>query len=205
MAESPNNDNKKDPFNEFKKFGDGKLPGNLMRNLMLWFVVASGIFIVYVFMQGTQKHEWPVSYTQYQRFLRTDLIKEAVVSKSQLNDYEFRGLLKEPVTLNIDGQDRAITRFTTKLGVLDSETERIWEEKGIAWSYEKSSDEFWGIILTYLPWILLIGLYIFFLRRMSGGGSNKGIFSFGKSKAKLLNEGSNKITFAKQYIKNCYF
>jgi len=195
MAEKPNND-KKDPFNDLRKFGDGKIPpSNFMRNLMLWFVVASGIFIVYIYMQGTQRHEWPISYTEYQRLLRNDLIKEAVISKSQLNDYEFRGVLKEPVTLNIDGIDRTITRFTTKLGVLDSETEKIWEEKGITWSYEKSSDEFWSIVLTYLPWILLIGLYIFFLRRMSGAGGNKGIFSFGKSRAKILNEGMPKVTF----------
>jgi len=195
MAEKPNND-KKDPFNDFRKFGDGKIPpSNFMRNLMLWFVVASGIFIVYIYMQGTQRHEWPISYTEYQRLLRNDLIKEAVISKSQLNDYEFRGVLKEPVTLKIDGIDRTITRFTTKLGVLDTETEKIWEEKGITWSYEKSSDEFWGIVLTYLPWILLIGLYIFFLRRMSGAGGNKGIFSFGKSRAKILNEGMPKVTF----------
>jgi cell division protease FtsH len=195
MAEKPNND-KKDPFNDFRKFGDGKIPpSNFMRNLMLWFVVASGIFIVYIYMQGNQRHEWPISYTEYQRLLRNDLIKEAVISKSQLNDYEFRGILKEPVTLNIDGIDRTITRFTTKLGVLDTETEKIWEEKGITWSYEKSSDEFWSIVLTYLPWILLIGLYIFFLRRMSGAGGNKGIFSFGKSRAKILNEGMPKVTF----------
>lgn len=195
MAEKPNND-KKDPFNDFRKFGDGKIPpSNFMRNLMLWFVVASGIFIVYIYMQGTQRHEWPISYTEYQRLLRNDLIKEAVISKSQLNDYEFRGVLKEPITLNIDGIDRTITRFTTKLGVLDTETEKIWEEKGITWSYEKSSDEFWGVVLTYLPWLLLIGLYIFFLRRMSGAGGNKGIFSFGKSRAKILNEGMPKVTF----------
>jgi len=194
MADSPNN--KKDPFNEFRKLGDNKMPpGNFSKNLMLWFVIASGIFIVYIFMQGTQRQEWPVSYTQYQRFLREDMIKEAVISKSQLSDFEFRGVLKQPVTLKIEGQDRSITKFTTKLGVLNSDTEKLWEEKGIAWSYEKSSDEFWNIVLTYLPWILLIGVYIFFLRRMSGAGGGKGIFSFGKSKAKLLNEGTSKITF----------
>lgn len=194
MAESPNN--KKDPFNEFRKLGDNKMPpGNFSKNLMLWFVIASGIFIVYIFMQGTQRQEWPITYTEYQRFLREDMIKEAIISKSQLNDFEFRGVLKQPVTLHIEGQERSITKFTTKLGVLDSDTEKMWEEKGIAWKYEKSSDEFWNIVLTYLPWILLIGVYIFFLRRMSGAGGSKGIFSFGKSKAKMLNEGTTKITF----------
>ncbi len=195
MAESPNN--KKDPFNEFRKLGDGKMPpNNISKNLMLWFVIASGIFIVYIFLQGTQRHEWPITYTQYQRFLNEDMIKEATISKSQLNDYEFRGLLKQPITLNIEGNDRSITRFTTKLGVLDSETEKVWAEKGITWTYENSNDEFWSIVISYLPWILLIGVYIFFLRRMSGtNGGSKGIFSFGKSKAKMLNEGSSRVTF----------
>lgn len=196
MADKPNNNNKKDPFDEFRKLGDSKMPsGNLSKNLMIWFIFATGLFIVYIYMQGAQRQEWPITYTQYQRLLKEDLIKEAIISKSQLNDFEFKGVLKQPITLDIDGHERTITRFSTKLGVLDTEAEKIWEEKGISLKYEKSSDELWSILLTYLPWVLLIGFYIFFFRRMSNGGSNKGIFSFGKSRAKLLNESSLKVTF----------
>lgn len=200
MAESQNNSdnsnkNKKDPFDELRKIGDGKMPpANFMRNMMLWFVLAAGIFIVYVFMQGNQKQEWPVSYTEYQRFLQEGLIKEAVVVKSQYNKYEFRGVLKQPVNITAEGKERAVTRFSTKLGVLDSQTESDWAERGITWAYEEGDGAFWNYVLPMLPWILLIGLYIFFMRRMQGGGS-KGIFSFGKSRAKLLNEGSPKVTF----------
>lgn len=200
MSESQNNSdnsnkNKKDPFDEFRRMGDGKMPpANFMRNMMLWFVLAAGIFIVYVFMQGNQKQEWPVTYTEYQRFMQEDLIKEAVVIKSQYNKYEFRGVLKQPVNITAEGRERAVTRFSVKIGVLDSETEQMWAEKGIAWSYEDGDGAFWNYILPLLPWVLLIGLYIFFMRRMQGGGS-KGIFSFGKSRAKLLNEGSPKVTF----------
>jgi cell division protease FtsH len=197
MSDSQNkgdSNNKKDPFNEFRKIGDGKMPpGNLMRNLMLWFVIAAGIFIVYMFMQGTQRHEWTITYTQYQRFLKEDLIKEAVIKKSGLSNYELRGLLKQPINLAIDGQQRAITRFTTKLGVVDAATEKIWEEKGITWSYE-DEEGIMGYLISFLPWLLLIGLYVFLMRRMQNGGT-KGIFSFGKSKAKLLNENMPKVTF----------
>jgi cell division protease FtsH len=199
MSESPNNgDNKKekkDPFNEFKRMGDGNTPpANMMRNMMLMFVLAAGVFIVYIFMQGTQQHDWPVSYTDYQRFLREDLIKEAVVVKSQLNHFEFRGVLKQPVTLMVDNRERTITRFSTFLGVLDSESEKVWEEKGISLKYEEGDTSIWRSLIMILPWILIIGLFIFFMRRMQGGGS-KGIFSFGKSKAKLLNENNIKVTF----------
>jgi cell division protease FtsH len=200
MAESQNsgdnkNKNKKDPFDDFRKIGDGKMPpANFMRNMMLWFVLAAGIFIVYVFMQGNQKQEWPVSYTEYHRFLQEGLIKEAVIVKSQYNKYEFRGVLKQPINITTEGRQRAVTRFSTKLGVLDSQTETLWAEKGITWAYDEGDGAFWNFVLPLLPWVLLIGIYVFFMRRMQGGGS-KGIFSFGKSKAKLLNEGSLKVTF----------
>ncbi len=200
MAESQNsgnnsNKNKKDPFDELRKIGDGKMPpANFMRNMMFWFVLAAGIFIVYVFMQGNQKQEWPVSYTEYQRFLQEGLIKEAVIVKSQYNKFEFRGTLKQPVNIMAEGREQAVTRFSTKLGVLDSETEQAWAEKGITWAYEEGDGAFWNYVVSMLPWILLIGIYIFFMKRMQGGGS-KGIFSFGKSRAKLLNEGQIKITF----------
>ncbi len=198
MAESQNSDNnnkKKDPFDEFRKIGDGKMPpANFMRNMMLWFVLAAGIFIVYVFMQGNQKQEWPVSYTEYQRFLNEGLIKDAIIVKSQYNKYEFRGTLKQPINVTTEGRERSITRFSTQIGVLDSQTEQLWAEKGITWAYDDGDGAFWSYILPLIPWVLLIGLYIFFMRRMQGGGS-KGIFSFGKSRAKLLHEGSQKITF----------
>jgi cell division protease FtsH len=145
-------------------------------------------------MQGNQKQEWPVSFTEYQRFMQEDLIKEAIIVKTQYNKYEFRGVLKQPVNIVAEGKERAITRFSTKLGVLDSQTEQMWAERGITWAYEEGDGAFWNYVLPMLPWILLIGLYIFFMRRMQGGGS-KGIFSFGKSKAKLLNEGAQKVTF----------
>ena len=197
MSDSQNkgdSNNKKDPFNEFRKIGDGKLPpGNLMRNLMLWFVIIAGILIVYVFMQNTQKHEWTIKYTDYQRFLNQDLIKEAVIKKSGLNNYELNGVLKQAVNLPIDGQMRSINRFSTKLTVIDSSTEKLWEEKGIIWSYE-DDEGLMGVLISFLPWILLIGLYVFLMRRMQNGGT-KGIFSFGKSKAKLLNENMPKVTF----------
>ena len=124
------------------------------------------------------------------------MIKSARVVKTQLNDFEFKGELKQPVPVNVEGRSREITNFTTKLGVLDSETEKIWAEKGIYWAYESGDNSFLNMFISFLPWLLLIGIYVFFLRKMNnGGGGQKGIFSFGKSRAKLLNEGSPKVTF----------
>lgn len=53
-----------------------------------------------------------------------------------------------------------------------------------------------SILISWFPFILLIGLWIFFMRQMQGGGGGRGAMSFGKSKARLLNEDQVKVTFA---------
>ena len=52
-----------------------------------------------------------------------------------------------------------------------------------------------SIFVSWFPMLLLIGVWIFFMRQMQGGGKG-GAFSFGKSKARLLDESTNNITFA---------
>ncbi len=199
------NDSKKDdksnnPFDFKKQFnpGGGENPQmKIMRNVLVWIILFGGIVMVYMFMQGPQRAEWPVTYTQYKNLLANDKIKKAVITKSQLNDYEFHGELKNFETINIEGKPRNVKYFVTKLGIVDTETEKLWAEKGIDFTYEESSDAWWGAILSILPWILLIAFYVFFLRRMQGGagGSKGGIFSFGKSRAKLLSDNQKKVTF----------
>jgi len=166
------------------------------RNMMIWmFLIATAFTLYILFQQETSSQEWPVSYSEYVSFLEQDLISSAKVVKTSFNDIEFKGILKEPVTINFEGKTREITRFSTKLGVLDSEAEKVWKEKGIRLTYESGDNAWWGAILSILPWILLIGLYIFFIRRMSGGNSTRGIFNFGKSRARLLTDSQNKVTF----------
>lgn len=203
MSDSSNDKNKKNPFGDFKKpsggFGGDNPQMKIMRNIFIWIIMFAGIVMIYMFMHNSQRPEWPVSYTKYQQFLAEGLIKNAIVAKSQLNDYEFRGELREPVRLTIEGKSREVKFFTTKLGVIDTKTEEIWTQKGIYFTYEEADNPWWGALLSIMPWILLIGVYVFFLRRMqmggTGGGGKGGIFSFGKSRAKLTTEGQNKFTF----------
>jgi len=53
-----------------------------------------------------------------------------------------------------------------------------------------------SIFLNFAPVLLLIGFWIFFMRQMQGGGGGRGAMSFGKSKARMLTEDTNKVTFA---------
>ena len=197
---SEDNKNKKDD-NKFKPFGDFKNMPNkdqqmkMFRNILVWMIVFVSIVSIYMFFNTQQKPESPVSYTQYQEFLQENIISKATITKSQLNDFEFHGTLKKYVTVKVEGKHKEVLYFVTKLGVLDNKTEELWESKGIEWTYEEDESAWMNALWSILPWAVLIGVYIFFIRRMQMGGGGKGIFSFGKSRARLLTGSQNKITF----------
>ena len=54
----------------------------------------------------------------------------------------------------------------------------------------------WQILINWFPLFILIGLWIFFMRQMQGGGAGRGAMSFGKSKARMLTEDQVKVTFS---------
>lgn len=193
MSDNSNNKNN-NPFKDFKNGpnNDNKFP----RNMVLWFAIAASVFSIYILFQGGMASETVVSFSEYKKFLDQDLIRSAVIYKTQLNDFEFIGTLKEPVTVNLQGKPKEITKFSTKLGVLDSETEKAWAAKGIEWKYEEGDTGILNNLIWFLPWIVLLGLYFLFMKRMQGGGGgSKGIFSFGKAKVKLLSDNQKRITF----------
>ena len=71
--------------------------------------------------------------------------------------------------------------------------------KGLKFRVEKEDNTWMNAAISILPWILLIGIWLFIFRRMQAGaggaGGTKGLFSFGKSRAKLLTEGLMQVTF----------
>lgn len=177
-----------------------KIPNGIFMKVIIWVLFSVMVLSVYSLFYENNTDEWEISYSNYRKFLEQDLITNAVIKKTGVNDYEFYGKLKEPVTLKIDGNNREVKRFITKIAVIDAATENEWATRGIVWTYKDGNGAFWNTILSFIPWILIIGAYVFFLRWMqrggsSGGGGTKGIFNFGKSKAKLLNSLTNKVTF----------
>lgn len=191
----------KPPFNN--KFGTGGNNNNdndpmskVLKSILIWGVGAIGLFILFNFINSKEHTEVPVTYTEYMYFLNNGKIASAVIEKSQLNDFEMHGTLSSSSKVNRSGREEIVTNFVTKLGVVDSKTEEIWTSKGMTWKY-KDSENIWSMLLySILPWALIFGVFFFMMRRMNNGGS-KGIFTFGKSRARLLNEtGVNKKTFA---------
>ncbi len=119
-----------------------------------------------------------VSYKEYRQYLEDGRIAEAVI----VGEREFKGVLH-------DG-----TRFMVNLGPIDSDTKREWGERGVDFRFEEEPFRWYNFLFSFLPWLLFIAFWIFMLRQMQGGA--RGLFSFGKSRAKLLMEDKQKTTFA---------
>ena len=187
--------------NEKKSGGPGEEEqgvSRMMRTVIAWLILIAGFMLILMVLDGQTPQSVPVQYNEYARLLEKGAIKKAIVIKSQVEDYEFHGeLVEEMDVLSAEkpGEQRSAKSISTFLPDVNDEVQEVWDAK-ISEGYEfKRTSEFWGAIIAFLPWVFVIALMIFFFRRMQGGG-NRGIFSFGKSRAKMLSETSPRVTFA---------
>lgn len=196
-ASKDKNNFNKNQFNDFRKINqDGNQP-NYLKNIIIWVLFGSFLFFLYIFFDQSQYRTTTITYTEYESILNQGLIKTARVIKDESNNFEFFGKLKEPITITVNGKPREITEFSVKLGFVDAQTEQLWKEKGITWTYEVAKNSFWGPLLTILPFVLIIFLWFYFMRGFQGGQNNgqKNIFNFGKARIKQTNTNETKVTF----------
>jgi cell division protease FtsH len=151
-----------------------------LRNLMMWGVIVLLVLGLYNLFQNpgsiTGKTEMPFS-----TFL-TEVDKGNVVS------VDIRGS-------EISGNFRDGKGFKTYSPNYPNLVEKL-SAKGVsitAGPREEKGPSLWGIILSWFPMLLLIGVWIFFMRQMQGGKG--GAMGFGRSKAKLLTEAHGRVTF----------
>ncbi|MCF8316549.1 MAG: ATP-dependent zinc metalloprotease FtsH [Ignavibacteriales bacterium] len=153
--------------------------------------------IVMQFMKSGNTAAPNVDFNIYEVLLQDNKIESARIIKTDINDYNFEGTLKEEERLKINDVFTKVKKFNVTLvePVIEKQV-TIWQEKGINYTFVKESNEWLTVILGILPWILIIGVWVIFMRRMqSGAGGPKGLFNFGKSRAKLISESQIKVTF----------
>jgi cell division protease FtsH len=210
MDEPRKTDNRKNSDDRRRNFQrpptKGKRPGQQFRQdddfnwnkvlkvVLSWSAIILLVFLVMTLFRGQEGTEIPVSYTEYQKLLQDNKIAEATIRKSEFANYDFHGVLKEAVTTTHQGKQVSFTKFTLTLPILDSGVIKEWNDRGIRFSVEKEDNAWVSALVSALPWVLLLVVWFIIMRRMQGAGP-RGIFSFGKSRAKMLNEGAPKVTF----------
>jgi cell division protease FtsH len=169
------------------------------------------IFIIFTYLGnsdnfgGTKK----INISTFEKYLNASEVSKITIINKTLAEVTLtdNALLnevhKEVSKSNFLGQRNTYgPHYSFEVGDLELFQRRLEdaESKGILFNYEfKTVESKWlDVLIGFLPLIILIGLWVFFMRRMSGGGAGGGsqIFSIGKSKAKLFDEKSDiKTTF----------
>jgi cell division protease FtsH len=188
----------KKPLNNNDQKPDGEFDwSKIIRTVFSWGAIIVIAVIIMQFMRTGTENAIEVPYDLYESFLNQDKIAEAKVYKTDINDYRFEGKLKTQENVNLNGVNVEVKVFVvTLIEPVISEQVKLWKEKNIKFTFVKDTNEWTTILLEFLPWIILFGVWILLFRRMQGGaGGAKGLFNFGKSRAKLITESAIKVTF----------
>jgi cell division protease FtsH len=156
---------------------------NNLRNLILWIIIALLLVALFNMFQGTSSHPSAraLSYTEFTQDVQDGQVKSVLLQGDQIH-----GQLNNQ-------QEQA---FTTYVPANDPELIPLMKSKKVNITVQPSDDgvpSLMGIFINWFPMLLLIAVWVFFLRQMqSGGGKAMG---FGKSRAKLLTERTGRVTF----------
>ena len=147
------------------------------KNIALWLVITLMMIMLYNLFNQQQLSEGKISYTDFLAMVDEERIEGVV----------------------IQGQELFVTdinrnRFKV-FAPQDSDLIKILRQKGVAINAKPPSESPWymSLLVSWLPMIVLIGIWIFFMRQMQAGGGKA--LSFGKSRARLQSDKSQKVTF----------
>ncbi len=155
---------------------------NMLKNLILWIAIAAVMMSVFNNFAPITQPPIQLSYSDFIVSIKSGQIRE----------------------VNIDPDERTITG--TFLDGRDFTTTALPDPKlmddllannvVVAGEPRKQRSLLMEILISWFPLLLLVGVWIFFMRQMQGGGQGRGALSFGKSRARLTSEDQNKVTFA---------
>ncbi|MCB1857774.1 MAG: ATP-dependent metallopeptidase FtsH/Yme1/Tma family protein, partial [Gammaproteobacteria bacterium] len=152
----------------------------MAKNLILWVIIA--IVLMSVFNNFTAQKARP-NQLAYSEFI--DQVKAGSVQSVTINGREIDGILTS---------GSAFSTYAPEDDGLVSDL--LNNNVEIVASPPEKPSILMQILINWFPLFILIGLWIFFMRQMQGGGAGRGAMSFGKSKARMLSEDQVKVTFA---------
>ncbi|HEY2065110.1 MAG TPA: ATP-dependent zinc metalloprotease FtsH [Gemmatimonadaceae bacterium] len=161
--------------------------GRLSKTLSFWILILL-IPVALIQLSGARAESAPeIAYTEYRQQLERGNLSEVTIQSGK----NVVGSFREPVTV----EGKPAKKFTTQLPAANSPQEiDALSSKGVQVRAQDAKPSLMAWVINFLPWLLLIGFYLFLFRQMQAGGNKA--FSFGKSKAKLLTGDTPKVTFA---------
>ena len=147
------------------------------KNLALWLVITLMMIMLYQLFSKQHLAETNLSYTQFLSMVEEERVAEVIIQGQELI-----------------GTDVNHTRFRV-FAPQDGDLIKILRDKGVTISAKPPAESPWymSVLVSWFPMLVLIGVWIFFMRQMQAGGGKA--LSFGKSRARLMSDQSEKVTF----------
>ncbi|MCZ6591703.1 MAG: ATP-dependent zinc metalloprotease FtsH [Alphaproteobacteria bacterium] len=154
---------------------------NFGKNLALWVIIALLVVALFNLFQSSSRNG------AEQKLAFSDFLDQ--VNGGQVADVTIEGN-------DVSGTLRNGTPFKTYTPDDPQLVQRLTDQGvHITAAPEKSMHPVLGMLLNFLPFIVIVAVWIIFMRQMQGGGAGRGAMGFGKSRAKLMTEHSVRITF----------
>jgi len=153
---------------------------NIFKNIAIWLAIAMVLLAVFNLSGVKTSADNQIVYSQF-----IQEVKDGRIAKVQIDGRVLRGTTQ-------DGKKFNTYAPTDPWLVSDLLKNNVTVEA----KAEEEQSFLMSIFVSWFPMILLIGVWVFFMRQMQGGGKGGGPFSFGKSKARQLDETTNQTTFA---------
>ena len=154
----------------------------MAKNLILWLVIAVVLMMVFQGFNGQSTGNVQTGYTTFLKEVERGSVREVTIDQG-------KGVINGVYS---NGEKFKVIASFYDPKLIDDLTAANVEVFGV----EEEESSFLGtLFISWFPMLLLIGVWIFFMRQMQGGGG-RGAMSFGKSKARLLSEDQIKTTFA---------
>jgi len=150
------------------------------KNISLWLVIVLMMVMLYNIFNQQQDGQSDIGYSEFLSLVEDGRIQSVVIQGRDLIITDTSG-----ARLNSYAPDDAQLIDTLR-------------QSGVAIKAKPPAESSWfmSIIVSWLPMIVLIGVWIFFMRQMQGGGGGGKALSFGKSRARLMDDKGEKVTFA---------
>lgn len=150
------------------------------KNLSMWLVIGLTMILLFNMFNKPQGQMTSLTYSQF----------VAAVESHEISQVQISGDI-------VSGKMRDGQAFRAVYPVNDKEMISILRSSGADISVKEVQKDSWimTLFISWFPMLLLIGVWVFFMRQMQMGGGKGGAMSFGKTKAKLLEQGEHKVTF----------
>ena len=153
---------------------------NTLKTILVWLSIGALMMMIFNQFSPTNRFETKLVYSQFM-----EQVKSGNISKVEIDGRNINGITS-------DGKRFSTYSPTDPWMVSDLLKNNVIVEA----KPEEKQSMLMSIFISWFPMILLIGVWIFFMKQMQGGGKGGGPFSFGKSKARQLDQATNKTTFA---------